>query len=125
MADINKYLSCIKAHKSKNEVSMRAIDTLNTALKNLIQNEQFQSLFEQQVNEERMKSLPILTPIDIFIAMATDIDSLIDAAAVLINLEYPTRYQLIDALSIYIRSDCHFDLIREIILSDWNIKNST
>jgi len=84
-------------------------------LKKLIQNEQFLSLFEQKVKEEEMKPLPIWTPLEIFVEMAKDIDALTDDAAVLINLEHPTRYLLIDVLSVYIKTDSRFESLRKMI----------
>jgi len=63
------------------------LNSLNATLSDLIQNGAFISDFEARVKREEQKGMPFSTPLEIFADMTTEIDSLTDAAAVLINLE--------------------------------------
>ena len=94
---------------------MNEIERLNMALRDVIKNENFITLYQQIVKEESMKPIPIWTPLEILIGLITKNEPLIEAAKVLLNLEHPTQYLLIDALSIYIKTDSRFEPVRKLI----------
>jgi len=94
---------------------MNEIERLNTALRGAIQNKNFITFYRQRVKEENMKIIKILDPLDILIDLITQNDSLVDAASVLVDLEHPTPYLLIDALSLYIKTDSRFEPVKKLI----------
>ena len=95
---------------------MKPFEILNTAIIEQINNKSFMNEYKERVIHENIKSLPIWTPIEIFIQMTREIDSLINATSGLVDLENPARYLLVDILSAYIESDNRFSSIRKQIL---------
>ena len=94
---------------------MRPHNILNQHLEKLIENKAFMQRYLRKVAEENVKDLPIWQPIDLFTQMACEIETLIDVATLLIDLEIPTRYLASDVLALYIKEDSRFKAVRGTI----------
>jgi hypothetical protein len=92
---------------------MNKIKSLNKTLNAEIDNENFITEYQRRVRKENMKIVQIDNPLDILVKLMTENDSLVNAASILVDLEHPTPYLLIDTLSIYIETDSRFEHIRK------------
>lgn len=94
---------------------MKTIADLNEAIAQLTHNRTFMDLYQRRVIEEKQQPLPIWQPLEIFAQMAAGAESALTEAAALVNVEKPTKYLLMDALTLYIKGDSRFEPIRKSI----------
>ena len=91
---------------------MQPYETLNIHLQEIINNESFMTDYSNRVHRENTSYLPIWKPIEVFAHMASDIYPLRDMASLLVDLEEPTPFLIIDILENYITTDPRFEHIR-------------
>ena len=94
---------------------MEPYETLNIHLQTIINNESFMTDYCNRVRRENASYIPIWKPIEVFAHMASDIDPLRAMASLLVDLEEPTPFLLIDILENYIKMDPRFDHLRRTL----------